>query len=524
MPDPHRRRTADEDAPPHAPGAWIDARAVVAAAAVPALLAAPSGAPLAANPQAEILAGILSDETDAGGAALRALIADAASGPVAGRIVTGRPGDPEDLRRAFDCTLLPAGARVLVLAAESTLERNMTRALMTSRAFFRDLVRCSADVAWETDAAGAFVYCGAPGLAGFAPQALNGRRAADFASNPDPFVRPKAGPSDVEVRAADGAQRILRVTGAPLTAEDGAARGARGLARDVTGDVRRAAELARLQADERLKASVLAAINAELDPAAMRAGAADALREALGAQSAQLLPGDAEPPPSAPGRLVVETAFRGARNGAVVLERRAPFTAEETARAQGAAGHLGLALAHAAQLARLADEARVDPLTGLLNRRAFMEEAVRRLEGARRGRRPVTLIYFDVDWFKHINDRHGHKTGDAVLAGIGEHVRARCRAADLAVRFGGDEFGMLLEDADARGAAARILALREAAPPIGAHAGLTEPVTLSIGAAVFAPGAAETLEALIARADAALYVSKRAGRNRWTLASDGEAP
>jgi diguanylate cyclase (GGDEF)-like protein len=162
-------------------------------------------------------------------------------------------------------------------------------------------------------------------------------------------------------------------------------------------------------------------------------------------------------------------------------------------------------------------DAIVDPLTGLLNRKALASRAVAAAYQASTADAPVSLLICDLDHFKHINDEHGHTVGDAVLRDAAYALRSQLRTFESAFRIGGEEFVVLLpevESAPARVIAERIrCALEEARP-----AGIT--MTVSIGIATLR-GEAVTLERLLRQADAALYASKRGGRNRVTVARAG---
>jgi len=169
---------------------------------------------------------------------------------------------------------------------------------------------------------------------------------------------------------------------------------------------------------------------------------------------------------------------------------------------------------------RLQDELRAltitDPLTGLHNRRHFDMVCAREWERARRDHRPLTVLFIDVDYFKSYNDCHGHRAGDDCLALVGKAVgHPLQRPADLAARYGGDEFVVLLPVTDTDGA------LDVAQRMLGAIAALDIPhgaspfgrVTSSIGVAQVVPGPDDTCEVLLERADRALYAAKHAGRN-----------
>jgi diguanylate cyclase (GGDEF)-like protein len=164
-------------------------------------------------------------------------------------------------------------------------------------------------------------------------------------------------------------------------------------------------------------------------------------------------------------------------------------------------------------LARLAGDARTDKLTGLLNRRGFDERAAIELVHARREDRSIAIAAFDIDYFKRINDEWGHETGDRVLARLGAVLVAHSREIDVVARIGGEEFVVLLRgsnSADAEGFTERIRCA------FGADNGSAVPgVRVSAGvAAERAPG---TIEDLLLRADSALYVAKRSGRDRTVV-------
>ena len=163
-----------------------------------------------------------------------------------------------------------------------------------------------------------------------------------------------------------------------------------------------------------------------------------------------------------------------------------------------------MAIVTAGQLEELRALAQEDPLTGLPNRRAFMRDLESELERTRRHGRPLALVLCDVDDLKHINDTQGHPGGDRALCAVGRTLRDALRAGDTAFRIGGDEFALLLPETTAEQAA--IVAARIAA--LAPHGAERVP-RLSCGIAA-APGDGDDAETLIARADAALYATKRA--------------
>jgi diguanylate cyclase (GGDEF)-like protein len=162
--------------------------------------------------------------------------------------------------------------------------------------------------------------------------------------------------------------------------------------------------------------------------------------------------------------------------------------------------------------------ASVDPLTGLLNRRGFGEATARMIEREAKAGRPVTVMIFDIDHFKSVNDRFGHAAGDDVLKVFSDVVVNNLRVSDLVGRVGGEEFAALLPCSveEALFAAERVREAFEASGIKVDDAPLE--TTVSIG---IASGPAKTeLEVLMASADTALYQAKRSGRNRVEVAAE----
>lgn len=166
---------------------------------------------------------------------------------------------------------------------------------------------------------------------------------------------------------------------------------------------------------------------------------------------------------------------------------------------------------------QLQAQAYTDSLTGVLNRRRFLELAAVEVERARRHGQPAALLMIDLDHFKAVNDRHGHAGGDAVLKAFVDTARTLIRSSDVFGRVGGEEFAALLPQTDLDGGAAmghRLLAaIRDHPVAVG---GTTVTYTASIGVAACEAGAAagNTVESLMHAADGALYRAKAAGRNR----------
>jgi diguanylate cyclase (GGDEF)-like protein/PAS domain S-box-containing protein len=154
-------------------------------------------------------------------------------------------------------------------------------------------------------------------------------------------------------------------------------------------------------------------------------------------------------------------------------------------------------------LARLEAQARTDELTGLPNRRAWGEELRRELARAQRRGSTLSVMMLDLDHFKDYNDTHGHQAGDRLLREAAAGWRSTLRLTDMIARYGGEEFAVLLPECPPRNAS-EIVARMTACTPAGQ--------TLSAGIAVW--DGVEPADALMGRADQALYEAKRSGRNR----------
>ena len=213
----------------------------------------------------------------------------------------------------------------------------------------------------------------------------------------------------------------------------------------------------------------------------------------------------------------------GSTNGVCLNNRRleGPTVLQNGDRVQTGAVHfkflLEKDLEHAYHLAVYELMMR-DGLTELYNRRKFEEESQREFARAERYDRPLSLILFDIDLFKGINDTHGHLAGDAVLKSMATLLSGHVRAEQVMARVGGEEFALLCPEVDAEGARALAERLREA---IAQQAHGEERsrflITCSFGVAARSPGMASPLD-LFAASDDALYRSKQAGRNRVSLA------
>jgi diguanylate cyclase (GGDEF)-like protein len=439
--------------------------------------------------------------------------------------------------------------------------RGLRAALLDSRHRWRDLATMGADLAFETDAWDRFVFLYPDTLLGWNAATLLGQPAGLLLADPaegggSPF-RPTTAVRHRRawLKSADGALRCLSFAAAPLLDDAGRIVGARGIAQDMTEQDGFDAGVATALRRSEVIDQILWRMRQEVLAPRMMQAALDALTTALGAEGCILvdLLGDgahatmlhqlgAPPPQVLHAALTLleacdgEPAFASAPDGRSVLvcpsqtrfgEQaglalwRLPggraWDADDERLVAAATGIIRVILEHESIQREMARQARTDPLTGLLNRRAFMEEIGRRIDRLERDGRPGTLLFVDLDQFKALNDAAGHDLGDEALVLVAALLRATVRPADLVARLGGDEFALWLDGADELAAAERAEQLRIATP--GALAETAEGTGLvlgmSIGIATLWPGRGEALEDIITRADQAMYHVKRNGRGQW---------
>lgn len=207
------------------------------------------------------------------------------------------------------------------------------------------------------------------------------------------------------------------------------------------------------------------------------------------------------------------TVFFEGVGGKIENQRRLAVTVGE---------HIGLAVANLRLQETLRSQSIRDPLTGLFNRRYMEESLEREMRRAARGQQPVGIIMVDLDHFKDFNDRHGHGAGDALLQAVGQLLQRSIRAEDIACRYGGEEFTLILPDASLAEARQRAEYLCDLARRLTfAYAGQTlGPVSMSAGVAIF-PNHGPTADTVLRAADLALYSAKAEGRNRVVVSRAG---
>lgn len=167
-------------------------------------------------------------------------------------------------------------------------------------------------------------------------------------------------------------------------------------------------------------------------------------------------------------------------------------------------------------------QANSDPLTGLANRRAFDGELSRQFASWRRTRQPFVVVLLDLDHFKQINDRFGHPVGDEALIRVAQTIQHSVRETDLPARIGGEEFAILCPDADLEAGVRTVERIRQAVSEIFVGKG-AESVRVSVSCGIACVAGNEPMQALIRRADEALYAAKHGGRNCSYLHNGREA-
>jgi diguanylate cyclase (GGDEF)-like protein len=210
-------------------------------------------------------------------------------------------------------------------------------------------------------------------------------------------------------------------------------------------------------------------------------------------------------------------SHEGEHLGELVFRRNQRFSEQEQSNLESLLAALLYPMRNTLLYRAATQSALRDPLTDTGNRIAMDQTLQREIELARRNLQPLSLLMLDIDHFKQINDSHGHRAGDDVLKAVAASIKRQLRNVDMVFRFGGEEFLILLSSTSREAAAMIGERLRFAAQSEEYIAdGRSIGLTVSLGCSTLLPG--ESAESLLRRADNALYVAKREGRNRLTMA------
>jgi diguanylate cyclase (GGDEF)-like protein/PAS domain S-box-containing protein len=455
-------------------------------------------------------------------------------------------------------------------AADAPAPDVIREALAESRQRWRQLVCLAADLVFETDAAGRFVFVIPDHALGWPAGMLIGQPSELLVGDDGtgPILNPFRPESEFRrrrtwIRRCDGSLAMMAISATPLLDQAGGVVGARGIGIDMTDhDIRSSQIAGRLRRGEVLD-HILTRVGQEMVADHMMDAALWAMIHTLGAEGAAVIVASAESPrvrilhdcgpgaaatidtaarlvalqPAEPsdainfdGRavLAVGCQTRFGANSGLAIWRNAnarPWDRDDRLLVGSATAIVRMILEYEALQQEMAHQARTDPLTGLLNRRAFMEEIQRHCVRLDREGAPGTLLFIDMDSFKAVNDRMGHAIGDTVLTRLAELLRKQVRPSDLVARLGGDEFAVWLSGADQMIAAERADQLCKTAPLelSGAVPEAFPELGLSIGIATRRAGTLESIEDLMRRADMAMYGVKRAGRSNWQVSQQETA-
>jgi diguanylate cyclase (GGDEF)-like protein/PAS domain S-box-containing protein len=438
----------------------------------------------------------------------------------------------------------------------------LREALIESRQRWRDLVTMAADIVFETDAAGRFTFLAPDHVLGWSAETLLGQPAelllADISDGVNPFR-----PENVQrrrrawLKRLDGRTACLSFAAAPLIGDNGTIMGARGVGLDTTEQEDHHTEVAAALRRGEVIDHILWRMRQEVLAPRMMSAVLEALLNALGAEGAgvidvvgagagpillhqaggsaaavmgtatslmQASPDAAAQGASDNGRpvLACPCLTRFGEHVGVALWRTPgtrPWDMEDRLLASSVASLVRMVLEHEAIQREMAKQARTDPLTGLMNRRAFLEELTRHIDRLDREGAPGTLMFADLDNFKPLNDSLGHDAGDEALRQVARLLRDTVRPTDLVARLGGDEFAVWLNGADHLTTAERAERLRVEAPRVldAVTGGKGPRLGMPIGIATRPAGSAEEINSLMRRADQVMYEVKRNGRGHWRV-------
>jgi diguanylate cyclase (GGDEF)-like protein len=227
------------------------------------------------------------------------------------------------------------------------------------------------------------------------------------------------------------------------------------------------------------------------------------------------------------GLLLRATRYRDEINGLLCARRSGGgsgalsgpgtgWSAEDRGLFDNIAGQVGLAIEQLARQTEMEVLSMTDPLTGLHNRRGFVESLEQQ---AAAGSLKGALFYIDLDNFKQVNDTHGHQTGDEALLDVAALLKEQIRGGDLAARLGGDEFALFLGGMDRQAAERKAELMLKAAERLRGYSGDADHLLgLSLGVAIYDPRTGEGIDSLLRRADEAMYGAKRAGKHSLNFA------
>ena len=471
----------------------------------------------------------------------------------------------------LEITVIPhhGSESFLVISRDLTMERNLRTALVESRQRYKDLVDVSSDFTWEVNDKGEFCFVTPRGAIGYEATELLNQPAENYVVDPEyfsplPFVS-KRSLENIEIwmTRKDGTTACMVLSAVPLIAEEEGEqvwKGVRGICRDVTIEREGESALAKARHRKQLLNYIVSTIRDELEPENMLDAAASATGKALGVAGCRIFR-KSEPagfivaagygnldgidPLSEQLRSLTEehgvvvletgkwsviaasTSYRQKINGAIAIWKNrsaGEWDDDHQLMIGDVANQLGIANEQIANHERIVALSRTDSMTGLLNRRAFLEEEVpRRIFRLEKSHTTAALLYIDMDNFKLVNDIHGHQAGDNAIIALRDMLGEFSRPGDAIARLGGDEFAMWLDGITEDVTKIRATQLMEASERLKQYSGHEDkPLGISVGVAIYSPEYDESLDGLVSRADAAMYDIKKAGKGGFVIAPPPE--
>ena len=461
----------------------------------------------------------------------------------------------------YSLTAVARNTDVVVIARDTTVADKMTQALLDSRALFKGLLDRAVDLSFEVDTNRNFVFLSPSEAFGQVSEKWLGRSADDFfwsngrVPSRNPFsVRTETTFDDVSVTLPDGETGWVSFAMEPKF-EDDKFVGVRGVCRDVSDQVKDGKQTRKDNLRLALQQRIVGLLNTAHTAEELLGNASTELLEVLRAEQVWaivkypegLVPaavcGDstflpnidqiwrdledksesiAEVQDGDMTHLVVRLEENEKGIGMLVMCRDTnsfPWSKQERALLTDVMTSLAAAFGKAQLIDRLERLSSIDELTGIMNRRAFVDAVERRLRHQCRSGQSGCLLFVDLDHFKEVNDTLGHKAGDHAIRLVADTMQTLVRACDVVGRYGGDEFVLWIEDIAPADAALKARALIDAMPGIREKIGAGDlRLSASVGVCPSVPGLDLSFIEMSERADAALYEVKKAGRSNVALA------
>lgn len=467
----------------------------------------------------------------------------------------------------MEVTALPqelGTGRVIVLGRDISLFKNSTISNDPDLQRYKELVELSSEFMWEVDEKGRFTFVSSTEALGYKPSELIGRFAKDLIVDPEayeklPFLfdRPLRN-IEILFQNKDKTVSCMIVSSSPLITKNGEIKtwtGCRGTCQNITKIKDNEATLIKVKHREKLLNVIVTQIRNEVNPFDMLQRAAAVTAVTLGAIASKIYRlkklgkysvvaeyGDAKDddvimswlrklklndrilsfPTKSSYVIIAPTHYRNKINGALVIWISINLSQsydDQKILICDVSHQLGLANEQVLNHEKMTELSRTDSMTGLLNRRAFYEEDMpRRLDRIARNEKTAAMFFVDMDNLKKINDTCGHHVGDEAILLVRDLLLDYSRPGDLTARLGGDEFVMWLDGIDLKTSELRAKRLIQASRVLaGLCNGKDISLSISIGVAFFEPSTGETLDSLISRADAAMYIAKKRGKGSYYI-------